>query len=350
MLGNKSVPPATYMDSPGCAAVVGYTKFARLGVLQKTAEIVRNPPFTNQLTYCEDQARLSAVISRLTAAAGSPEALRQARTSVRAAIAADPANPTLARIEEEIDRELGDPAGALAQVRRAEALLPADLELLAEEASLLGQLGRFDEARQLLLRAARLLGDDKVVPPFAALAARSRQFAAGREVFDRALARHPTDHKLRMMRATLARLGGDPAAAERDFRAVLADDPANQSALEALVSLLSDQSKATEVEAVSLAFAESQPRNQLNNLRVANIAEARGDEAQSLRYLQAAEHSGPLPAGMELRLARMLFHLQRWDESLLHLAVARRLAAIEEDSETADSIGQLIEQVRARAN
>jgi tetratricopeptide (TPR) repeat protein len=260
----------------------------------------------------------------------------------------DPENPDLAAIAEGIDTDLGDVAGALGQARRAAQYLPADPALVADEASLLAQLGRFDEAERVLRQAATAAKDpDKLAPPFAALYVRMKRFDEGRGYLDRAIAHHPADTKLRIMRGNLARLAADTAAVEREFRAILANDPGNQGALEALVSQLIDRGQIATAEQESLAVAEQQMKNQLNNLRVATVYEARGDEAQAVRFFSAAERSGPATAAVELRIARKLYQLQRRDEMMTHLAEAKRLSIVEEDPESTESIGQLISRMRA---
>ena len=338
----------SWLDSPGCAAVLAYTPHARLTVLQRIADIVRKPPFTSQLTYCQDQAKLARAIESAEADFHSPETLRRVKEVVQAATARDPENPALAAIEEEIDIERGDIAEALVQARRAARLLPADLSLAADEASLLAQLGRFEEAKRILQQAESVSGDpDKTAPPWAALYSRMKRFAEGRAHLDRAIARHPADQKLRLMRGNLARIAGDTAAAEGEFRAILADEPGNQNVLEALVSLLAFLGESAAIEKESLATAEQQTNNQMNDLRVATVYETRGDEAQAVRFLMAAERSGPVNTAIELRIARKQYHLRREDEMMMHLAEAKGLAVIEDDAEAKESIGQLIERMRA---
>lgn len=336
-----------WLDSPGCAAAVGYTAYERLAILRRVADIVRNPPFTNQLTYGDDQAMLARALARAEDDAHSPAELRRAREVVRAAAAADPANPDLATIEEGIALEQEDISGALTQARRARQLLPQDLALFADEASLLAQLGRFEEAEKVLQAAGKFSGDpDKVAPSLAALYSRMKRFAEGRGYLDRAIARRPTDAKLRLMRGNLARLAGETAAAERDFSGILADEPGNQGALEALVGLLNQSGLTAAVEKASLTAAERQTKNQANNLRVAAIHETRGDEEQAARFWMAAAQSGPVNSAIELRIARKLYRLRRGDEMMIHLAKARRLALIELDHESKASIDELIGRMR----
>ena len=339
---------AAWLDSPGCAAALAYTPHERLNQLQRIADIVRHPPFTNQLTYVEDQARLARAIAEAETDFHSPESWRHAKAVVQAATGKDPANPLLAAIEEGLNLERGDLGGALAQAQRAQQLLPRDPALAANEASLLAQLGAFDQAEKVLQEAARLSADaDKLAGPLAALYTRMKRFAEGRGYIDRAIAQNPADEKLRMMRGNLARLAGDQAGAAREFRAILAGNQGNQAALEALVSLLVFQEQRVAAEKESLATAEYQTRNQQNNLRVAAIYEAQGDEAQAVRFLVAATRSGPGNSAIELRIARKLYHLGRRDEMMIHLAQAKRLAVIEVDPEAIASIDLLVARMRA---
>lgn len=339
---------AAWLDSPACAAALAYTPHERLNMLQRIADIVRQPPFTNQLTYVEDQARLARAIASAETDFHSPESLRHAQAVVQAATVKDPANPALAAIEEGLDLERGDLGAALAQAQRAQQLLPRDPVLAANEASLLAQLGSFAKAEKILQEAAILSADAaKLAGPLAALSTRMKRFAEGRGYIDRAIAQHPADEKLRMMRGNLARLAGDQAGAAHEFRAILAGNRGSQAALEALVSLLVYQEQPAAAEKESLATAEYQTRNQQNNLRVAASHEARGDEAQAVRFLVAATRSGPGNSAIELRIARKLYHLRRGDEMMTHLAQAKQLSVIEEDPESTASIDLLIARMRA---
>jgi hypothetical protein len=98
---------------------------------------------------------------------------------------------------------------------------------------------------------------------------------------------------------------------------------------------------------VSLTAAPAQTRNLANNLRAAAAAEARGDEANSAALLLAAERSGPVPAALELRLARKFFALGQPEESLLHLAWARRISRYEGNPVVTESITAFIAQLQA---
>ncbi len=347
----RTGPPA-WLDSAGCAAALAYTPHERAGVLRRVTTIVQNPPFTNQLTYVEDQARLARALAEARKAAGTPPVLAQATAVVRAAIAADPENADLAKIARGIAADQGDLAEALAQARRGEQLQPEDFALRTDEAFRLAQLGRYGEAEALLQRTARTCSRrDRaaMAPAFADLFTRSGRFQDGRRFFDAAIQSRPHDASLRLLRGNLARLAGDTAAAESDYRTVLQSEPANPDALEALVNLLNETGRSAQAEQASLAAADRQPHNHENNLRAMLIAGTRGNTKDSVRRLQAAEQSGPVTAAVELRLARQLRELGRRDESLLHLALAERLSRIEEDPGITRQIAQLIEAVRAES-
>ncbi len=207
-----------WLDSAGCAAALAYSAHERLPMLKRIGAIVENPPFTNQLTYCEDEARLARDVALARSDKADPGKLRQAREVVRAASAKDPGNPDLAKIAEEIDDDLGDVAGALADARRAQELQPENFALATDEAIKLSRLGRYGEAEVLLKRtAASAPARDAaaMAPAFADLYTRTRRFDEGRRYLDAEIARQPGDESLRLLRGRLAHLAGDSPPAER---------------------------------------------------------------------------------------------------------------------------------------
>ncbi|HVZ65949.1 MAG TPA: tetratricopeptide repeat protein [Lacunisphaera sp.] len=348
--GARMTAAGPWLDSAGVARALAYTPHERLAVLRHNADIVRRPPFSNQLTYFLDQAKLAREMAGLEAAGRQPPTLRQAAAMTAAALASDPDNPDLHTIAEGLALESGDIEHALAEARRAAALLPADLALWGDQASLLSQLGRFDEAAAVLDGAARHEADPhRLVPMRAALEIRRHQYDAARAVFDRALVREPHDARLRVMRGNLARIAGHDAEAEREFRAILEAEPGDEAALEALVSLLMASGQTQEAEKASEAMAEAQPRNQLNNLRATQAAEGRGALEASVKYLLRAAQCGPLPTALEVSLARQLHQLGRDNDSLLHLAQARRLSQLDGDAELTGSIEDTIRRLRGGA-
>ena len=184
-----------------------------------------------------------------------------------------------------------------------------------------------------------------MAPAFGDLFTRTKRFEAGMRYLDAEISLRPADESLRLIRGRLAHFAGDNARAEREFRGILSADPGSQAALEELEGLLNGLGQAAAAERESLAAAESQPRNLANNLRAAIICDSHGDDAKSIRCLLAAERSGPVTSGVELGLARKLFKLERLDESLAHLAEARRISLYEGDPAMTDSIGRAIENI-----
>ncbi len=336
-----------WLDSAGCAAALGYTAHERLPMLLRIDVLVRKPPFTGQLTYVEDQARMARDIGEASRAGRTPEALSCAAAVAAAALSADPDNPELAGILEGIDGDRGDAAGALAMARRAEDLLPRDFALSADEASILMRLGRLPEAGALLMRAAGSGADmDLLAPVLADYWTRAARPGEGIGFLAAALAREPGDRRLRLVRGELLRSSGDGAGAEREFRAILAEHPGDQEALEALVGLLEAGGRHDEAVRESLAAADAQPANQENNLRAAMASEASGDDERAARYLAAAERSGPVNATFELSLALKFYRLRRTDEMMTRLAEARTLSLSEGNAAVTESIGRLIGRMR----
>lgn len=340
--------PQPWLDSPGCAAALAYTSHERLGVLQKVGGIIQNPPFTNQLTYCEDEARLSRDVALARADRLDPAKLRHSKETAEAASAADPGSPDLAKISEEIDDDLGDVAGALADAQRARGLEPRNFALAGDEAIKLSRLGRFGEAESLLRQtAASCTPRDRaaMAPAFADLFTRTKRFDEGRRYLDGEIAARPGDESLPVLRGRLAAFAGDSAAAERDFRGVLASNPANQPALEALVALLGESGRTADAEREILGAVDRQPRNVANNLRAAVIYDTRGDAQHVIQCLRAAERSGPVSSAVEVQLARKLFLDHKVDETLEHLAEARRISLYEGDPAATESVSQAIESI-----
>jgi Flp pilus assembly protein TadD len=337
-----------WLDSRACAASLAYSDHERLGVLEKVRAIVQNPPFPNQVTYPEDEARLAHDIASATASRSEASVLRQAKEIVESAVAADGGNPDLAKIAEDIDDDLGDLSGALAESRRAQGLQPRNFALTTDEAIKLSRLGRFDEAEKLLRQtAASCPPRDRpaMAPAFADLFMRTRRLDEGIRFLDVEISRSQNDGSLRLLRARLLRLSGDNTGAEREYRSILADDPSNQGALESLVKLLTETGNSSGAETASLSALGLQPRNLANNLRAAILYDARGDIPQTVKCLLAAERSGPVTAAVEDHLAAKLLVLQRLDETLFHLGEARRISAIEGDVSETDSIERSINYI-----
>jgi tetratricopeptide (TPR) repeat protein len=337
-----------WLDSAGCAAALGYTEHERLNLLQKVEAIVRNPPFTNQLTYCEDEAALARALARAKADRGDPLKTSAAREVVGASLARDPANADLAGLEAGIDDDLGDLDGALAQSTRVGELEPRSPALAADRALKLVRLGRFGPAEESLRAAAQACSErdrSLMAPAFAELYARSRRFGEGMHYFGDEIARRPDDRSLRIIRAELLGLSGDSAGAERQYREILVEDPSNATALEGLIGLLGQPGRSPEADEACLRAVPHQSGNQSNNLRAAIIHDKRHEEEQTCQCLIAAERSGPVTSGLESNLARRLLRLGRADDALEHLGLARRLALLEGDSGAVEAIGIAIERV-----
>lgn len=340
---------ANWLDSDATTAALGYTPVERFGVLQRAALITRHAPFPNQLTYVADQARTARELAAAESVRRDPAALRRAHEVVRAAVAGDLENPDLAKLAVELADDLGDLAGAMEQVRRAQTLQPTNFALTTDEAIKLGRQGRFEEAELLLHATAAGCTPrdlDKMTPAMADFYTRTKRYADGRRWFDQTLARHPASQPLQFYRGRLAQAAGDPAAAESDYRAVLGAKPSNETALESLVVLLHGLGRTKEAEDISVQHAALQPDNQANHLRAAQIHETRGQPTEAAQSLLAATHSGPVPLPVHLRLANLFYSQKQSREALDQLATAWRLSLDEDDREVTASIRELISRIR----
>ena len=241
--------------------------------------------------------------------------------------------------------------GALAAARRSRRLQPRDGALAADEVIKLCRLGRLVEAEELLRNTAAASPAERTVlaPAWAELLVRTRRWEEGRRQLGELLAARPSDQHLRLLLGRVEQYAGNEAGAEREFRKILAADPAHRESLEALVGLLTRSGRQEAADQASLAAVAAQPRNHSNNLRAAILAETRGDRAAVIRLLLAAERSGPVNAALEMHLAGQLYQAGQADPALAHLATARRLALIEGDAITLDSVQQRLARLQAHA-
>ncbi len=335
-----------WLDRQACADALGYTPHERLPMLLRIDVLTRKPPFTQQITHVEDEARMAREVEAATQQIKDPAILELAARTTSHALADDPQNPTLAGILEGIEVDRGHLEAALQRVRQAEQELPRDYALAADEASVLIKMGRYDEAERILVPAASGADLDLLLPILQEFWGRSKRLRDGIGFVDKALARRPRDLRLRVVRARLLDASGDRVAAEQALRQVLDEDPSSEDALEGLVSLLGETGRTAEAARASAAASPFQSRNQANSLRVARECEARGDMDGLVRNLQAAELSGPVTATFELTLALKLYQLRRLDEMMIHLALARRLSAHEGNAAVTDSIEGLVGRMR----
>jgi tetratricopeptide (TPR) repeat protein len=340
-------PSAHGLEIDDCAAAVGFTPNGEAMILALSKVILQGAPFNNQLTHCEDLARLEQRLNAARSALANPDLTRASLRTVQAASSNDPANPYLAEIDESLAASLGLADEALAAASRRRRILPDTPELATNEAFRLLRVGRTDQALALLETAAAMCPPEdlpKMGGTFVQYFIETKQTAAGLDRLDRLFARvrGQSSHRLR---ADLLQVVGERAAAEREYRAALAEVPTDAPALEGLVTLLLEAKRTTEAENASWVAAESQPNNHCNNLRAAKILEQRGQGAAMIHLLLAAERSGPVNARIEMTLSLQLAAARRLEESLSHLALARRLAQIEQNQTALTAIDGVLDRL-----
>jgi tetratricopeptide (TPR) repeat protein len=340
-----------WLSPAECARTLAYTEHEELGVLQKVSQIVDNPPFTGQAVYPVDQALLARAMEAARTLSREPRVLQAALAAVREARQRDGENPDLAKIEEAIDEDLGDIAGALDCAHAARSGQPVNFALAADEAIKLSRLGRWEPARQLLeAEDRRARPRDRVIlaPAFADYYMRRGDFAGGVSYLDAVRGQSPDSAELRIIRARLLVGSGDLAGAESELRAVRASHPGNAQALEELVKLLVGQGRTGEAEEEAVRALAEQPGNATNNLRAAVLFDKKHDSDRELRALLAAEASGPVSAPVLLKAGSLLEAAGRYPEALRQFALARVVAQIEGSEPAVRAAGMAIERVRPK--
>jgi Tfp pilus assembly protein PilF len=335
-----------WLSADAAAAALAFTPHEQEPMLLRIDVLTRKPPFTNQRTYVRNEAMMARRLDEAAKAQRDPAVLAQASRVAETALERDPENPALAGILEGIRLDQGDLTGALGLADRVGSRLPRDYALTADEASILIGLGRVDEAGRLLAEAGRSGADlDLLAPVLVAYWTKTKRYSEGIDYLTAAVARRPTDLRLQVVRAGLRRASGDAGGAEREFRAALATDPTSEDALEAVISLMTEAGQSAAAAQFALDSAPGQPRNQANNLRASQACEGRGDAEGSIRFLLAAERSGPVTSTFELSLALKYYQLSKGAEMMKHLVLALDLARDEANPAVTASIEQLIQRM-----
>lgn len=327
----KGTPTRTGWLTPAeCGAELGYTEYGRLTMLGTIADLTGKPPFTNQLTYGEQQARLQSEMARTRAQVMTPEGLLAAEAQVARALQRDPADPGLMIKLENIEFDLRNFGRALELVEQAIALQPPSAVLVTQKANLLQIANRPNEAEELLLATTQT--DPYYFPAWQVLGglwARTGQLAKGKRILEALLEKMPGNNYIRTTYAMLLTRGGETGQAEQEWRTILRNDPSNSTALEQLIRACEQGGRAAEAATLMREGAEFQPRNIANNTRLAQSCAARGDVENMVVYLRALTESGVTDASLYLELAQRLADLNREEESLVYARKGKAAAAAE---------------------
>ncbi len=196
-----------------------------------------------------------------------------------------------------IDRRRGVPEAALrwfSQIQGGEQLIPAQLQI----ADLLRERGELDEA---LTRLRILREDNPQVAPVlyvgeAELLLRSDEAGSAFELLEEALEQHPDARPLRYLHALAAEQIGRLALAERTLRAMLADDPDDAEAANALgYMLVVHTERLDEAEALLRRALALAPQNPAVLDSMGWLQFRKGDYARAEALLREAYDREPDP-------------------------------------------------------
>ncbi len=291
-----------WLDSDASAAALAYTPHERLPMLLRIDVLVRKPPFTEQLTYCEDEARMAREIEAAGRTATLPGTLSHAAEVATTALARDPDNPALAGILEGIDLDVRAHGGALGLARRAGRLPRRPRAGRPMSPLILMRLEPVSRGggRSSCRRPIPVPTSTSLAPVFRGLLDPDHGSSRpGSSSLDRA--RWPGGRAMRGSASSArawAPRRATPAASgniERSRR-IPRTTPRSRpwSRPPRLAEPAPDAAQAT------LAATDAQPRNESNNLQAAGICEARGDAGLArFSFLAAAE-----PERADVRLVR----------------------------------------------
>jgi tetratricopeptide (TPR) repeat protein len=341
-----------WLDASGCAAALGYTPEAELKMLQVMVQLMIRPPFTTQLNFSENQARLKKDIEHANARIGAPGAKSADIEVVERALRLDPDNAALAARLGVMESGAGDQERALSLLRRADELEPESAEAAIRTAEVLMRMKRFDEAEALLVGSLRqdavyFSGSKMLVELWTA----TKQFEKGKAFLADALSKVPSNSYLRLEYANLLARSGDSEGAEREARTIWNADPASRqamAALEMLVRLYGRLGRTADAEALTLDARNHQAGDYYNNERLVRIFTSRNDPAGVAESLRALAASGPFDSAEHLEFAHRLADLNKGPEMLGELAQARAVAQVEGSAGQIQAINDVIAGYRRR--
>jgi tetratricopeptide (TPR) repeat protein len=335
------------------SSLIGYTRLGAMRAQQGMDDQGALPPFTSQITYPDDRRdRAMARRQFLATLAGGTEGRFAADVLdgelqiVDRAIALNPESPQLLRLRMEVDFMRADYTAALQDFERCVALEPLTDGLRVLRAQILVAAGRGAEAVRLLEPVVeREFPGVNALRTLVTALSDQKQYERARNIVDGLLAKAPNSSRLRMLSAELRLKTGDASGAVDDAVVAFDRSSGDPHALEVLCQCYqavgrNDRS----IPDARLRAASVQPRNLANNLYLADYYERAGDNAQSLRFLEAAADSGGADSTVFLRLARRQYELQRPELMLYNLRRAYQAAIDDGKQNTATEIRNLMQR------
>lgn len=328
------------------AAALGFTDFGRLIMLMEMDELTARPPFTQQFTYAEDRTRLATDLALVRGMLESPGSLAGARAVINRARQADPDNLFLWSHEAAIARDTGDLAAALALLDELAEHEPWSPELALQQAFLLHQLGRSDEAEARLLEAAdRAPYYFQTYTVLGVLWMSKGEREKGRDYFTRRVEEFPGSLPARHMLANFLAAESAWAEAEEQWRQILRLRPDDEAALEQILRRLFSRGRDEEAVALLEAAHAYNPKNADVNARLVQYHQTHRNAEAQAKYLGALVESGPVPAALLLERVIVLQRLGRHDEARTQLFRARRMAQAQDDELTLEEVTDRLRQL-----
>ena len=331
------------LDSEGCARAVGFTTFGRLAQLMNMEELTGRPPFTGQWTFAADRTLLQDETSAAQAALGKAGAVRDAIAVVDNAVTSDPENAQLIFQAAAVHLQAGDYRGALALNDRYAKLAPPSGEHAVQHAFLLQQLGRGNEAEELLLETARREPYYfQTYPLLAQIWAANGKTSRAVDEFAKLAIRIPDSRVVRRTYAELLGRSGDWSGAEREWSRLLLGKPDDETVLAPFVDRLLNTNRSDKAIGLMLHAYATNPRSYANDSRLAQVFSEKGDAAKTVEYLRALGASGPVNARFHIDLATYLGKLGRDDEMKVELVHATDAAKTEGDTDALREADELL--------
>jgi putative PEP-CTERM system TPR-repeat lipoprotein len=234
---------------------------------------------------------------------------------------------------------LGDPASAEAFFKRAAAIRPDDQETLTAIA--LAQLAKGDATAALSRLETLSDAGRQTYAGMALVSARvtRREFDKALEAVQALQAANPQDAEVLELMGRVQTMRRDYPAARSAFEQALKIQPTLFAATASLAAIETLQRKPEAAEQLLRAAVESDPRNHLAYMALAQLKSRSGADVAEVRaLLDQGIKVSPSEAGPRLQLVEVLLRSRQWDAAM---QVAQEAASVlPDDLEVQDALGR----------
>ncbi len=293
--------PPEWLSVDQCAEQLALTDVNRYEIADLMRERLQLPPFTLQLDHTNAMARLQNELT-LRKPALSREGLQAACLKTAHAFTRRTNDPVLMDKHAKMLKNTGDLAGALAQWRHLQAILPHYCDVYYQIGSVLDEMQQSREAIPYLETAVALRPNSAEAWNALGLATgNDKQIERACECFKRALEINPDFPGAHVNWGAILAQAGRVEEAKQHYQSALKLKPDYMAAYHNLGRLLNSEGKISEAISNYTAGLAQNPQDPVAHFNLGNALATAGQVAQALDHFAQAVRLNPSFAGARTR-------------------------------------------------